>query len=155
MRVLLDFFSNRHTLYAIARFCYGLLFIAFATAKFNDGVAISLAELVKNHPLLHLGPLLLGNIGFSYLLGCVEFFCAVLIFSGFAKPRLGFYGGLLAIITFLTTLSLLFFVPIWIDNVGAPFVNSRGEFLFKDFGLLAAAIMLTSFDAQRIKASQL
>jgi len=116
---------------------YGLTFLLllFGTFKFFQFEAEGIQPLLTHSPLLAWLPATLGVRGSAALIGIVEILAGLGIASGPWFPRLGTIGGLIATLTFLTTLSFLVTTP----GVLAP-GNDAGGFLLKDLILLGAAI---------------
>lgn len=115
----------------ILQLTMALIFLAFGIAKFARYEQKGIALLVANHPVLRHGPKLMGEAGFSKLLGTVELITAVLLLLGLVWSGAGLLGGLLGTGTFLVTLSLLPFVQYFEAGAGKAFLSSRGQFLFK------------------------
>jgi uncharacterized membrane protein YkgB len=111
---------------------------------------MELAGLVTQHHVLNLVLGWVGPLGFANILGAIEILIALLLLWGIKAPKLGFAGALLATGAFLVTSSLILFVQVFRENAGFPFGNFTGLFLFKDLGLLACALLLLRFDADRI-----
>ena len=116
---------------------YGLTFLLllFGTFKFFQFEAEGIQPLLTHSPLLGWLPAILGVRGSASLIGVVELLAGLGLAFGPWFPRLGTVGGLIATITFLTTLSFLVTTP----GVLAP-GNDAGGFLLKDLILLGAAI---------------
>ena len=116
---------------------YGLTFLLllFGTFKFFQFEAEAIQPLLTHSPLLSWLPAILGVRGSSALIGTVEITAGLGIAFGPWFPRLGTVCGLIATVTFLTTLSFLVTTP----GVLAP-GNDAGGFLLKDLILLGAAI---------------
>lgn len=116
---------------------YGLTFLLllFGTFKFFQFEAEGIQPLLTHSPLLSWLPAALGVRGSAALIGTVEILAGLGIASGPWFPRLGTVGGLIAMVTFVATLSFLVTTP----GVLAP-GNEAGGFLLKDLILLGAAI---------------
>ena len=116
---------------------YGLTFLllVFGTFKFFQFEAEGIQPLVTHSPLLSWLPAMLGVRGSAAVIGTVELLAALGLAVGPWFPRLGTIGGLIATITFLTTLSFLVTTP----GVLAPGTEAGG-FILKDLILLGAAI---------------
>lgn len=118
------------------------VFFAFGIAKFARYEQDAVKTLVAGHPVLRFGPKLMTSAGFSIFLGIVELSTALLLVLGIVFPSLGLLGGLLGVLTFLVTLSLFPFVQYFEEEAGRLFLSSRGQFLMKDLGLLAACLAI-------------
>jgi uncharacterized membrane protein YkgB len=119
----------------ILRYGLAFLLLLFGTFKFFQFEAEGIQPLLTHSPFLGWLPAILGVRGSSALIGTVEITAGLGIAFGPWFPRLGTVGGLIATITFLTTLSFLVTTP----GVLAP-GNDAGGFLLKDLILLGAAI---------------
>ena len=131
----------------ILQFALVLIFLAFGIAKFADYEQKAIGSLVADHPVLRHGPKLMGEAGFSRLLGTVELITAVLLLLGMVWSAAGFWGGLLGAGTFVVTLSLLPFVQYFQAEAGKAFLSSRGQFLFKDLVLLGGCLAVAQYHA--------
>jgi uncharacterized membrane protein YkgB len=116
---------------------YGLTFLLllFGTFKFFRFEAEAIQPLLTHSPFLAWLPAALGVRGSSALIGVVELTAALGIAAGPWLPRLGAIAGLIATVTFLTTLSFLVTTP----GVLAP-GSDAGGFILKDLVLLGAAV---------------
>lgn len=116
---------------------YGLTFLLllFGTFKFFQFEADGIQPLLTHSPFLGWLPATFGVRGSAAVIGTVELLAALGLAVGPWFPRLGTVGGLIATLTFLTTLSFLVTTP----GVLAP-GNEAGGFLLKDLILLGAAI---------------
>jgi reactive chlorine resistance protein C len=82
-----------------------------------------------------------GEAGASYLLGVVEITTALLLVASARFPVAGVVGGAVSSLTFLTTTSMLFALPIWEPAAGGfPALNGAGSFLIKDIALLGVSL---------------
>lgn len=127
-----------------------LLLLAFGVAKFAHYEQIAVNNLVAGHPILKLGPQVLGASGFSLLLGVVELAAAALLVLGLFSASLGMLGGLLGVLTFVVTLSLFPFVQYFEPEAGRAFLSSRGQFLMKDLGLFGASLAIASHHVSQL-----
>ena len=116
---------------------YGLvaLLLFWGGLKFLDFEAQAIRPLIENHPLMSWMPSLFGVRGTSAIIGVVEITSAVLMCLRRWQPALSAIGSLIAVGTFLVTLSFLVTTP----GVLAP-DSPFGGFLMKDLMLLGAAI---------------
>jgi uncharacterized membrane protein YkgB len=129
---------------------YGLvaLMLLWGAMKFTAFEAEGIKPLVENSPFLSWLYALGGVRGGSAVIGVVELSAAVLICTRRFRPFLSAIGSLLAVCTFLVTLSFLFTTPgIWEPT--DPF----GGFIMKDIVLLGAAMWCTA-DALRAAAER-
>lgn len=84
------------------------------------------------------------------MLGIVELTTALFLALGVIFPAFGFIAGLLGVLTFLVTLSLFPFVQYFEAEAGRMFLSSRGQFLMKDLGLLAACLVIARHHAVQL-----
>jgi uncharacterized membrane protein YkgB len=76
----------------------------------------------------------------SNVIGIAELTAAALIAIRPLAPKLSAIGSVLAVFTFLTTLTFLFTLPGWEASLGGfPALSGSGGFLLKDVVLLGAA----------------
>jgi reactive chlorine resistance protein C len=122
---------------------YGLVLVLvwIGAMKFTAFEAKAIQPLVANSPLLAWTYGVLTLRGLSNLLGCVELTIAALIAIRPLAPRLSAVGSVMAVGTFLTTITFLFSTPGWEASLGGfPALSDAGGFLLKDVVLLAAAV---------------
>lgn len=116
---------------------YGLvaLLLMWGSFKFAEFEAEAIRPLIEHSPFLSWLYPVLGVRGTSALIGVIELASALLIGLRHWKPLWSALGSLIAVGTFLVTLSFLITTPgVWaLDN---PF----GGFLMKDLLLLGAAL---------------
>jgi uncharacterized membrane protein YkgB len=112
--------------------------------KFTQVEIEALKPMIGGTPWLSWMYAVFGETGTSYLLGVVEITTAMLLIAAPWFPRAGVVGGAVAALTFLTTTSLLFALPIWEAAAGGfPALNPVGAFLIKDVALLGVALLVT------------
>lgn len=121
--------------------------------KFTQVEIQALVPLIQGTPWLRWLYALLGKAGTSYLLGVVELFTAAMLVAAHWSARAAIVGGLLGAVTFVTTVSILFAVPIWNQAAGgAPWLNSLGSFLLKDIALLGISLVVFAEGLARLHA---
>lgn len=109
--------------------------------KFTQVEIEALKPLINGTPWLAWLYSVFGFAGTSYLLGVVELFTAVLFIASFWSVRAGLAAGALGALTFATTASTLFALPIWeAASGGAPYLTFVGSFLIKDVALLGISL---------------
>jgi uncharacterized membrane protein YkgB len=124
---------------------YGLVAILFyfGAYKFTAEEAQGIAPLVTHSPFFGWLQALLGAQGISDLIGSSEMLIALLIAARPFSARVSAVGSLLAVGTFLATLSFLITTPgIWHVAAGyaVPVPNLVGAFLLKDVFLFGASV---------------
>lgn len=109
--------------------------------KFTQVEIDALKPLINGTPWLAWLYSVFGFAGTSYLLGTVELFTALLFIASFWSVRAGLAAGFLGALTFATTASTLFALPIWeAASGGFPYLNFVGSFLIKDIALLGISL---------------
>ncbi|WP_426124391.1 DUF417 family protein [Pararhizobium sp. PWRC1-1] len=109
--------------------------------KFTQMEIDALKPLINGTPWLAWLYSVFGFAGTSYLLGVVELFTAALFITSFWSVRAGLAAGALGALTFATTASTLFALPIWeAASGGFPYLTFVGSFLIKDIALLGISL---------------
>lgn len=122
---------------------YGLVLVLawIGAMKFTMYEAQGIKSLVETSPLMSWLYKVLSLQGTSKLIGFAELGSALLIAIKPISARLSAIGSVLAVFTFLTTLSFLFSLPGWEKSLGGfPALSGSGGFLLKDVVLLGAAV---------------
>ena len=97
----------------------------------------------KFHPVF-------GHHGASYFLGVSEWLTAALLIWGFWNPKAGVLGAILSVGTFVTTVTIIPFMPDgWDAAAGFPAMKGNVAFLMKDVVLLAVSFYLLKQDVVR------
>jgi uncharacterized membrane protein YkgB len=87
-------------------------------------------------------------------LGASEWTICALLYAGFWDKRFGILGALGSTVTFLTTLTIIPFIPNgWDPAAGFPAMAGEVPFLMKDIVLLAVSIYLLKQDVVRVSLS--
>ena len=122
---------------------YGLVLVLLwiGAMKFTAYEAKGIEPLVASSPLMSWLYKFLSLQGVSHLLGVTEITTGILIALRPLSARASAVGSLLAIFTFLTTLTFLFTLPGWEQSLGGfPALSGSGGFLLKDLVLLGASV---------------
>jgi uncharacterized membrane protein YkgB len=114
-------------------------------------------EVERLTPYISHGPLILwlypafGMRGATWFLGMSEWTFGALLFLGFWNKKLGILGALGSTVTFITTVTIIPFMPDGWDAAagGFPAMTGNVPFLMKDVVLLAASIYLLRQDVKR------
>ena len=123
--------------------------------KFQQVEVEALMPLINGTPWLSWLYPVFGEVGASAFLGVVEVFTAILLIASPWSARAGVVGGAIGVLTFATTVSVMFALPMWIDELnGFPWINPLGQFLIKDVVLLGVSIMILGESLVRIKAAR-
>jgi uncharacterized membrane protein YkgB len=111
--------------------------------------AEGIIPLVSNSPLIWWQFTVFGPYVGSDLIGVTEWLCAALIIVGYFRPKAGILGGLIGVVIFFTTSTMLITTPGAIISVpgihGMRYMSNLGLFLFKDVIGLGASFYLISY----------
>jgi uncharacterized membrane protein YkgB len=128
-----------------------LIFLSFGYQKWFAYEAQVLIPYISNDPLISWLYPVFGHRGASWLLGVSEWLFGALLFLGFWSKRLGILGAIGSTITFVTTVTIIPFMPNgWDPMAGFPAMAGNVPFLMKDVVLLAASIYLLRQDLVRL-----
>ena len=122
---------------------YGLVLILgwIGAMKFTAYEAAGIQPLVETSPLMSWMYKLFSLQATSNIIGVTELIAAGLIAIRPLSPKLSAVGSILAVFTFLATLTFLFSLPGWEKSLGGfPALSGSGGFLLKDVVLLGAAL---------------
>jgi len=121
---------------------YGLVLVLgwIGAMKFTTYEAEGIKTLVETSPFMSWLYKLLSLQATSNVIGIAELTAAALIAIRPLSSKLSAIGSVLAVFTFLTTLTFLFSLPGWEKSLGGfPALSGSGGFLLKDTVLLGAA----------------
>jgi len=121
---------------------YGLVLVLgwIGAMKFTHYEAQGIQGLVASSPLMSWMYKVFSLQATSNILGVAEITAALLIAIRPISTRLSSIGSVIAILTFLATLTFLFSLPGWEQSLGGfPALSGSGGFLLKDVVLLGAA----------------
>lgn len=121
--------------------------------------AEGIIPLVSNSPLIWWHFKLFGPYVGSDFIGLTEWLSAVLIVAGYLKPMVGILGGLVGVVIFFTTSTMIITTPGTIISVagihGMRYMSFLGLFLFKDvIGLGACLYLITDFGKKAILSEE-
>jgi uncharacterized membrane protein YkgB len=115
--------------------------------------AEGIIPLVSNSPLIWWQFKLFGPYIGSDLIGLTEWFSAVLIIAGYFRPKAGILGGLIGVVIFFTTSTMIMTTPGAIISVpgihGMRYMSNLGLFLFKDVISLGVSFYLISYFGEK------
>ena len=127
-----------------------LIFLLFGYQKWFEYEAQTLIPFISNGPLTFWMYPVFGLHGASYFLGVSEWLTAALLIWGFWNPKAGILGAILSVGTFVTTVSIIPFMPEgWNAAAGFPAMQGNVAFLMKDVVLLAVSVYLLKQDVVR------
>lgn len=135
---------NKSIPHSVGRFLirYGLVLVLgwIGAMKFTAYEAKGIEGLIKTSPLMAWMYHFLSLQGASNLIGVTELLAALLLAIKPLAPKLSAFGSVLAVCTFVATLSFIFSLPGWEKSLGGfPALSGSGGFLLKDVVLLGAA----------------
>ena len=122
---------------------YGLVLVLgwIGAMKFTAYEAAGIKTLVETSPLMSWMYKLLSLQATSNVIGVAELSAALLIAIRPLSAKVSAVGSVLAVFTFLTTITFLFSLPGWEKSLGGfPALSGSGGFLLKDVVLLGAAL---------------
>jgi uncharacterized membrane protein YkgB len=153
MHVLLKFGLLKKDLdYHLVRLSMVIVFLFFGYQKWFDYEAQVLIPYISNGPLISWMYPVFGVRGASSFLGVAELLFGALLLLGFWNKRLGAVGALGSVVTFLSTVSIIPFMPDgWAASAGGfPAMHGNVPFLMKDLVLFAASAYLLKQDVLRV-----
>jgi reactive chlorine resistance protein C len=121
---------------------YGLVLVLgwIGAMKFTAYEAEGIKPLIETSPLMSWMYKFLSLQAASNVIGVTELIAALLIAIRPLAAKLSAIGSVLAVFTFLATLTFLFSLPGWESSLGGfPALSGSGGFLLKDVVLLGAA----------------
>src|ERR671911_450075 len=122
---------------------YGLVLVLawIGAMKFTAYEAEGIKTLVETSPLMSWMYRVFSLQATSNIIGVTELIAAALIAIRPLSAKLSAIGSVLAVLTFLTTLTFLFSLPGWEKSLGGfPALSGSGGFLLKDAVLLGGAL---------------
>lgn len=137
--------SGKNTFEKLGAFLirYGLVLVLgwIGAMKFTTYEAEGIKTLIETSPFMSWMYKVLSLQATSNVIGIAELTAAALIAIRPLAPKLSAIGSVLAVFTFLTTLTFLFSLPGWEQSLGGfPALSGSGGFLLKDTVLLGAAL---------------
>jgi uncharacterized membrane protein YkgB len=132
-----------------------IMFFFFGYQKWFEYEAQVLIPYISNGPLIAWLYPVFGVRGASWFLGVAEWSFGALLLLGFWSPRLGVLGAVGSVITFVSTVTIIPFMPNgWAPSAGGfPAMVGNVAFLMKDVVLLATSVYLLKLDALRVRGS--
>lgn len=132
-----------------------IMFFFFGYQKWFEYEAQVLIPYISNGPLIAWLYPVFGVRGASWFLGVAEWSFGALLLLGFWSPRLGVLGAVGSVITFVSTVTIIPFMPNgWAPSAGGfPAMVGNVAFLMKDVVLLAISVYLLKLDALRVRGA--
>jgi uncharacterized membrane protein YkgB len=117
--------------------------------------AEGIVPLVSNNPFIGWDFKLFGPYVGSDLIGITEWIGGILIVIGFFKPKAGIVGGIIGVLMFFTTSSMLITTPGTLIHVnGMAYMNNLGLFLYKDIINLGASFYLIAYFGKKASPAE-
>ncbi len=146
-RYFLGIESARFKALASPLMLFGLILVLgwIGAMKFTEVEAKGIEPLLESSPLFFwMGKVFSLRIS-SILIGVTELTTAGLLLAGWYNRSMFTLGALLTVATMAATLSFLFTLPGWSEQLGGfPALSRSGHFFLKDLLLLAACLVLVS-----------
>jgi uncharacterized membrane protein YkgB len=141
--------------YHLVRASMIIIFLFFGYQKWWEYEAQVLIPYISNGPLIFWMYPAFGIRGASWFLGVSEWLICTLLFSGFWNKKLGILGALGSCATFVSTVTVIPFMPNgWAASAGGfPAMAGNVPFLMKDVVLLAVSFYLLKQDVLRLSVS--
>src|ERR671936_2337173 len=134
----------------LVRGSMALIFLLFGYQKWFEYEAQTLVPFISNGPLTFWMYPVFGLHGATYFLGVSEWLTAALLIWGFWNPKARVLGALLSVGTFITTVTIIPFMPDgWDAAAGFPAMKGNVAFLMKDVVFLAVSVYLLKQDVAR------
>ena len=153
IRVLIKLGILREDLdYHFLRAAMVIIFLLFGYQKWFDYEAQALIPYISHGPLIFWMYSVFGVRGACWFLGGAEWLFGALLLLGFWNKRLSILGALGSIFAFLSTITIIPFVPnAWAPSAGGfPAMTETSAFLLKDLVLLAVSVYLLRQDVVRL-----
>lgn len=142
--------------YHLLRATMVIIFLFFGYQKWFQYEADALIPYISHGPLIFWMYPVFGTRGATYFLGAAEWLFGALLFAGFWNKKLGILGALGSCFSFITTSSIIPFMPDgWAASAGGfPAMTEHVAFLMKDLVLLAVSFYLLRQDLVRVSLSE-
>ena len=142
--------------YHLMRASMVVIFLFFGYQKWFDYEAQTLIPFISNGPLTSWMYPIFGVRGASWFLGVSEWLFGALLFLGFWNKGLGVLGAAGSCLTFITTITIIPFMPDgWAASAGGfPAMTGNVPFLMKDVVLFAASVYLLKQDVARVACGE-
>src|SRR5246127_879158 len=137
--------------YHFVRASMVIIFLFFGYQKWFNYEAQALIPYISNGPLIFWMYPVFGVRGACWFLGVSEWTFGALLFFGYWNPTAGVLGALGGIASFVSTTTIIPFMPEgWAASAGGfPAMTERVAFLMKDLVLLVVSFYLLKQDVAR------
>lgn len=138
--------------YHVVRASMVIIFLFFGYSKMFNYEAQALIPLISHGPFIFWLYPAFGIRGAGRFLGISEWTFGALLLSGFWNKKLGVLGAIGSCFVFISTLSIIPFLPgAWAKSAGGfPAMTDQVAFLMKDLALLAVSLYLLRQDVIRV-----
>ena len=138
--------------YHVLRASMVIIFLFFGYSKQFNYEAQALIPLISHGPFIFWLYPVFGIRGAGRFLGISEWTFGALLLSGFWNKKLGVLGAIGSCFVFISTLSIIPFLPdAWAKSAGGfPAMTDQVAFLMKDLVLLAVSLYLLRQDVIRV-----
>jgi uncharacterized membrane protein YkgB len=141
--------NNRNLPFLVTSIGMIVMLLWAGSFKMTRPGAEGIIPLVSNSPLIWWHFKVFGPYIGSDLIGLTEWLSAVLMIAGYFRPKAGILGGLVGIVIFFTTSTMIMSTPGAIISVpgihGMRYMSFLGLFLFKDVISLGVSFYLVSY----------
>ncbi len=129
-----------------------IIYFFFGYQKWFDYEAKELIPFFTHGPLIFWMYPVFGIKGSTYFLGASEWLFGALLLAGFWNKKLGVLGALGSVVAFISTVTIIPFMPDgWAASAGGfPAMVGNVAFLMKDVVLLAVSVYLLKQDVLRV-----
>jgi uncharacterized membrane protein YkgB len=147
--------SNKNIPFLIISLAMIVMLLWAGSYKMTRPGAEGIVPLVSNNPLISWHFKLFGPYIGSDIIGLTEITAALLFITGYFKPKAGIIGGMVAVLMFFITSTMVITTPEAIVPVnGIGYMSFLGLFLFKDLIALGASFYLISFFGKKAMLSK-
>jgi uncharacterized membrane protein YkgB len=138
--------------YHLIRASMVIIFLFFGYQKWFQYEAQVLIPYISNGPLIFWLYPVFGIRGATRFLGVAEWTFGALLFLGFWNKKLGILGALGPCVTFISTVTIIPFMPDgWAASAGGfPAMTEHVSFLMKDIVLFSVSFYLLRQDLARV-----
>jgi uncharacterized membrane protein YkgB len=151
--------SDRNLPFLVSSIGMIVMLLWAGSYKMTRPGAEGIIPLVSNSFLIWWHFKLFGPYIGSDLIGLTEWLSAALIIAGYFRPKAGILGGLVGVVIFFTTSTMLISTPGAIISVpgihGMRYMSFLGLFLFKDVISLGVSFYLVSYFGKKAILSEI
>ena len=150
--------TDRNIPFLIASIGMIVMLLWAGSYKMTVPGAEGIIPLVSNSPLISWHFKLFGPYVGSDIIGLTEITGAVLLIAGYFRPESGILGGLIGVLMFSVTSTMLVTTPGAIISVPGvnhmKYMSFLGLFLFKDLISLGVSFYLISYFGQKLRTRE-